>query len=85
VICLDNFFTGSKDNIAHLLDKARGSRTCCLARKRCNRSCCLAGRALQLAPQQLAGSWVIDLCAPNMLPLNLIVLSLRPTTCAGEL
>ena len=21
VICLDNFFTGSKDNIAHLLDK----------------------------------------------------------------
>ena len=22
VICLDNFFTGSKDNIAHLLDKA---------------------------------------------------------------
>lgn len=21
VICLDNFFTGSKDNVAHLLDK----------------------------------------------------------------
>lgn len=25
VICLDNFFTGSKDNIAHLLDKVRTS------------------------------------------------------------
>lgn len=35
VICLDNFFTGSKDNIAHLLDKVRrhwaGAPQCCAA------------------------------------------------------
>ena len=54
VICLDKFFTGSKDNIAHLLDKASLARI--LQAEECRQPLCRCNSSVLLLLNREAGS-----------------------------